>query len=381
MTSSRLRLVGVGIVVFVALLALANGARAGEYGCNACQGDSGWSGEQKLDEIGNPNAGEGTASEILPGLSTVQKSRVAKWNQPLYGFTDASNATKEDSATADNGAADKNVAAKSDTSKKTVQTENKPLVQETPVVRSAEAKNMLVPIDEVIDYDVLLDISENATQHIQGSIAIPYTSFLNNGTDVKSEPELVKILGDAGISREDPVVVYGECMPCGGGPAPATFVYWLLKSLGQENVRVLDGTVKDWAATGKPTANETTIKPPKSYASRVTPEYTASYDYVKSGSAQIVDARTMQEYGAGSIPGAINIPYESVISNNRIKDETKLERAFAILDKNQPVVVYTNTGIKASVVWFTLMLLGYDAKLYSYENWLYNQVAMGNTTI
>ena len=71
------------------------------------------------------------------------------------------------------------------------------------------------------------------------------------------------ILGDAGISREDPVIIYGECMPCGGGPAPATFVYWILKSLGQENVRVLDGTVEDWAATGKPTTKETAICLPR----------------------------------------------------------------------------------------------------------------------
>ena len=98
---------------------------------------------------------------------------------------------------------------------------------------------------------------------------------------------------------------------------------------------------------------------------------------MKSGAAQIVDARTLQEFGAGSIPGAINIPYESVIVNSKIKDETKLKRVFAFLNKNQPVVVYTNTGLKGSVVWFALKLLGYDARLYSYENYLYNQAALG----
>ena len=41
------------------------------------------------------------------------------------------------------------------------------------------------------------------------------------------------------------------------------YVYWIMKSLGQENVRVMDGTVKDWASAGKPIANETTIMPPR----------------------------------------------------------------------------------------------------------------------
>jgi thiosulfate/3-mercaptopyruvate sulfurtransferase len=352
-----------GICVgFVAFLALVQGVHTQECATlgGECNGDSGWNGLDKLDEIGNPQAAQ---SQAAAGTKWPEKSRVKRWDEPAYGFTD-SNKTQ----------AAATISAPDDQVKNGASNSNSSLP------RSSDFKKMLAPIDDVSSTDVLLDISYNATEHIPGSIGIPYTIFLDNSSNVKSEPELVKILGDAGISREDPVVVYGECMPCGGGPAPATFVYWLLKSLGQENVRVLDETVKDWAAAGKPIANETTIKPPKSYASRVTLEYTASYDYVKSGSAQIVDVRTMQEFGAGSIPGAINIPYESVISNNRIKDEPKLERVFAILDKNQPVVVYTNTGIKASVVWFTLMLLGYDAKLYSYENWLYNQVAMGNAT-
>ena len=38
-----------------------------------------------------------------------------------------------------------------------------------------------------------------------------------------------------------------------------------------------------------------------------------------------------------------------------------------------PVVVFTNTGLKASVVWYALELLGYDSRLYSYENYWINQ--------
>jgi thiosulfate/3-mercaptopyruvate sulfurtransferase len=245
---------------------------------------------------------------------------------------------------------------------------------------------MLVPIENVSATDILLDISENATEHIQGSIAIPYTDFMDNGS-LLSVAEISKILGHAGISRTDPVVVYGECMPCGGGPAPATYVYWMLKSMGQENLRVLDGTVKDWAAAGKPVAKETAIRPSKNYTAQFAPDLIASYDYVKSGSAQIIDARTLQEFGNGSIPGSINIPYEGVITgNSRIKDETKLAKVFSYLHKNQPVVVYTDTGIKGSVEWFALELLGYDAKLYSYADYYQNsqlaasQANTGNAT-
>ena len=357
-------LVGVGILT---LLMLANAAYGGEAYCDACKGDSGWSGEKALDQIGNIDAQK---TEVMPGLSTAQKNRVGIWKQPLTGFnkTDASE---------ESNSLQGNVPVNNTTKSLAKKIEPRKIAEEnTSIVRSANAKGLLVPIDEVTGSQVLLDISENATEHITGSIAIPYTNFLN-GTNVRSEAELAKMLGDAGISRGDPVVIYGECMPCGGGPAPATFVYWIMRSLGQENVRVLDGRVTDWALAGKPTATKTAFLPAKTYTPQINRNFSADYDYVQSGRAQIVDARTTQEFGAGSIPGAIPIPYDNVIINSKIRDETKLARVFAILDKNQPVVVYTNTGLKGSVVWFALTLLGYDARLYSYENYLYNQAATG----
>ncbi len=364
-------LVGVGILALLALLMLVNSASGGEAYCDACKGDSTSSADyqlSKLDNIGNPNAGK---EEVMPGLSTAQKNRVGIWKQPLAGFSKTDDANKS-------SIAQEIVPVNNTTESVAKKTETRKIAEENmPIVRSAKALSMFAPISEPTGTAILLDISEDATQHIAGSIAIPYTNFLINGTYLRSEEEMTKLLGDAGISPSDPVIIYGECMPCGGGPSPATFVYWIMRSLGQENVRVLDGTVKDWASVGNPTAAETAILPAKTYIPKVNPEFSADYSLVKSDKVQIVDARTMEDFGAGSIPGAIPIPNENVIINSRIRDETKLDRVFAILDKNQPVVVYTNTGVKASVVWFALTLLGYDAKLYSYVNYWDNQMASG----
>jgi len=350
MTSARLWLVGVGIVALVALLALANGAKAGEYGCIACQGDSGWSGEKKLDEIGNPSAG--TTSEILPGLSTAQKSRVGKWDKSLSGFED-----ENDTSAKSSGVKGDSISG----------------------VRSDDAKSMLMPIDEVPGDCILLDVSDDATEHIQGSIAIPYSRFLQDG-NLKSMEEISQILGEAGISNEDCLIVYGDCLPCGGVPAPATLVYWMMKSMGQENIRVLDGNARDWKAAGKPVSTETVILPPKIYTPNFTDDFIATYDFVKSKTPQIVDARSMQDFGAGSIPGAINIPYASMVSDGKIVSEDRLEMIFASLDVNRPVVVYTGLPAFGSVAWFAAKLAGYNAKLYSYENWQYNQGLLGSST-
>ncbi|HQQ36619.1 MAG TPA: rhodanese-like domain-containing protein [Methanothrix sp.] len=351
-------------IALLALLVLANGAYAGEAYCEACQGGGGWDPMAKLDEIGNPDAGE--AETVMAGLNTAQKNRVGIWNKPLSGF-EGSNTSADKSA---------NTSAPG-----TVKASQSPLVEKAStktaeenqvIVRSERAKSMIAPLEEAASGTIYLDISENSTEHIPGSIVIPYTQFLND-TAVLSADELAALLGEAGISREDAVIVYGECMPCGGGPAPATFIYWILRSLGHDNVKVLDGMVEDWAAAGLPTSTDAGILPAKAFVPRVSSNFSAEYSYVESGQAQIVDARSIGEFATSSIPGAINIPYESVISGNRLRDESRLERIFGILDREQPVVVFTNTGLKASVVWYALELLGYDARLYSYENYWINQ--------
>jgi len=96
----------------------------------------------------------------------------------------------------------------------------------------------------------------------------------------------------------------------------------------------------------------------------------ATYEDIKNGQMQIVDARTPQEFAAGAIPGAVNLPYDMVQNGDNIIDDTSLNATFADLDKNRPVVVYTSTGVKASPVCFALQVLGYDARLYTYQDWL-----------
>ncbi len=248
--------------------------------------------------------------------------------------------------------------------------------------RSLSPSTMLKSITDVSPSDILLDISQNSTKHIKNSTTIPYTDFVQTGGLPKSGHEISHILGAAGVSHDDRVVIYGECLPCGGGPAPATYVYWIMKNMGQQNVSVLDGGIEDWVAAWLPTSNESEVRPATNYTLELNLEFVGSYEYVKSGQAQLVDARTPQEFNVSSIPNAINIPYDRVLDNKkRIKNETALKSVFIGLDKDKPVVVFTNTGIKASVVWFALELMGYNAKLYAYQNWLDNQSYQGNSSV
>ena len=229
---------------------------------------------------------------------------------------------------------------------------------------------ILVPLSDVKNYDVILDISPNATQYIAGAINLDYVEFFDQDKRLKPDSELARILGDAGISRNDSVVVYGECLPCGGGPSAATYTYWIMKYLGQEKIGLLNGEISDWTAAKLPTENMSTIRPKSDYKPILRPELLATYVFVERNQTQIVDARTPQDRSVGSIPGSINIPYDAVLEKDKLKDSNALGLLFSGLNKDRSVVVYSATGVKASMVCFALELLGYKASLYTWNDWL-----------
>jgi thiosulfate/3-mercaptopyruvate sulfurtransferase len=239
-------------------------------------------------------------------------------------------------------------------------------------VRSKTASAMLVPVSEAGNAEILLDVDQDPTEYIPGSIHIPYTSFEEDSGLPKPVAELVQVLGDAGIDAGKEVVIYGKC-PCQAGESIATYVYWIMKYLGHEKIKVLDGSVDDWVAMKLPTEAQPNVLAKTAYVSHLRPELLASYDYVKSGLAQVVDARNAKEFEIESIPNAINIPYDGVMLDGEIRDEAALKALFKDLNKRQPIVVYTETGGTASMVWFALGLLGYDARLYSWADWAAHQ--------
>ena len=254
-----------------------------------------------------------------------------------------------------------------------VHAENYPASNSSSKTRTGSFAEALVSPKAVSLDDVVLDISPSATRYIEGAVSINYEGLLGEGSQLKSVSEIATLLGEAGISRNDSLVIMGECLPCGGGPSPAIFTYWLLKYLGHEKVRVLDGSIDDWAAAGRNTSNKSATRPKTEYAPRLKPELLATYDFVVNGGPQIVDARSARDYGIGSIPEAVNIPYENVVENESIKPQQDLQEVFAGLEKDRPVVVYTNVGVEASLVWFALTLSGYDARLYTWRDWLEKQ--------
>lgn len=227
---------------------------------------------------------------------------------------------------------------------------------------------LLEPLASVSGSAVLVDVSDErpgGSAHIRGAIQLPAKSLLYENGSLRQVSEIRDILGRAGISRDDSVVVYGSTF----GSGEAAFMVWLLCYLGQEDVSALDGGLDSWTRASLPLETKENLRAPANYTPRLRPELMADYDYVHSGTPQVVDARSFLLFGQGRIKKAFSISSNQVLQDGRIRPGDDLNHTFAVLDRKRPVVVYSDEIYKASLVWYALLLMGYDSRIYTWQDW------------
>jgi thiosulfate/3-mercaptopyruvate sulfurtransferase len=126
-----------------------------------------------------------------------------------------------------------------------------------------------------------------------------------------------RLLGGAGISNEHHVVVYD-----GGNGAVASRAWWLLRWLGHDRVRLLDGGFAQWQARGLPTESGVTAREPAVFRGKVRPELVLTTeelarDVSAIAAMNLLDARDGARFRgeiepldpvAGHIPGAKSVP-------------------------------------------------------------------------
>ena len=241
----------------------------------------------------------------------------------------------------------------------------------SPTNRSDDFANgeILKPLLGVSSTDVVIDATNGNNYsdqpHIKGAIHLPSMGFMYVNGTLRPPSELARILGNAGVSGEDKAVIYGDSFASGD----ATFVFWVMRYLGFNDAKILDGELNDWRRASLPLESDPIVRRPTAYEPVIKRELLADYNYVKGGRAQLVDARIFDEFGKKRIPGSIPIDSAKVLENGRIKDSARLNDTFSVLRRDKPVVVYSEDGLNASLVWYALQLMGYDSSLYTWNDW------------
>lgn len=169
---------------------------------------------------------------------------------------------------------------------------------------------------------------------------------------------------------------------------PTTRVFFTLDYLGLgDRTSILDGGLPAWRAEKRSVTTEETIPRMGHFTPRPNKQLVVDAAWVKNNlnkpGVMILDARASKFYTGedvgrmprgGHIPGAKNIPYESVVEeSNKFKNVESLRQLFnsAGVKKGDSVATYCHIGQQASLLYFIARYLGYDAHLYdgSFEDW------------
>jgi thiosulfate/3-mercaptopyruvate sulfurtransferase len=189
-------------------------------------------------------------------------------------------------------------------------------------------------------------------------------------------------LNRMGITKETLVIAYDDSRF-----AFASRLWWLLRYIGHEKVKVLDGGYQAWCEAGLAISKCLPLSVPLgSIKAKPDPAMTIDINEVKTiplqPNAVLIDSRERERYLglkepidpiAGHINGAINYPWFELSDDagRFTGTEVQRQRWYKILDEKQ-LVVYCGSGITACVNLLALANIGReDARLYngSWSDW------------
>jgi thiosulfate/3-mercaptopyruvate sulfurtransferase len=218
--------------------------------------------------------------------------------------------------------------------------------------------------------------AEYEESHIPGAVFVDWTRDIVDLDDpvpvqVAGTERFAALMSALGIGDRTLVVAYDDY-----NHAFAGRFAWTLRYYGHDAVRVLDGGWARWKGESRPTTSEATERAPAVFVPRLRAGIKRSADEVEAslgkGGVLLIDARPAEQYEglksaaarAGHIPGAVNVPYATLIdsSTGRFRAPAELRAAFAaggvdIDSLPREVIVYCNGGVTCTVPLNALRML------------------------
>ena len=244
-------------------------------------------------------------------------------------------------------------------------------------------------IEKNIDNWVVIDCRDSKDYkagHIPGAINLgaPCAKVMRDTTlRVKKAEELEKLLGNAGVGNDKPVVVYADAKLITG----ATVGFWILEYLGHDKVYFLNGGIESWLAAGKSIEKTEIATTPATFkAKAVKSTIAATEEILKIAkgaikNVNVIDSRTDKEHKGedirslrgGHIPNTtINVSHLDTydVQTGRIKSMDELENLLGKLDKNKRTIAYCQSGTRSTLIYLELRLMGFKNPANYDDSWI-----------
>jgi thiosulfate/3-mercaptopyruvate sulfurtransferase len=179
-------------------------------------------------------------------------------------------------------------------------------------------------------------------------------------------------LGALGIGSDMAVVVYDAS----GQHFSAPRLWWMLRTMGHEQVAVLDGGLVAWQREGRPVTVDVITHAPAQFNAHFDASRWRDLDAMRATIAardeQVVDARSAGRFTGtepepragvrgGHMPGANNVHYASMVNaDGTMKSPDELRATFekAGVNVEAPIAASCGTGITACAVLLGLDVVG-----------------------
>lgn len=205
-------------------------------------------------------------------------------------------------------------------------------------------------------------------RHIAGAVYLGLDKVLTGRASgvpqtVGPVEEVASVLGELGLSRDRPIVVYDD----DGGPRAAQ-VFWLLEYLGCQSVQLLEGGKERWLAERRPVSRSQPGIEAATFAPSVREERLATTEWIarrlEDDDVCLLDTRTEREKRKAHIPGARHRPWDRTLTRRDYKtfrpaEELRSEFAEIGATDDKEIVTYCGTGARSAHTYLTLRLLGY----------------------
>ncbi|MDP3511159.1 MAG: sulfurtransferase [Sulfuritalea sp.] len=209
--------------------------------------------------------------------------------------------------------------------------------------------------------------------HLPGAAHLPYLDLEDYEENVKNgQPAFAQLAASKfaalGLTPAADVVVYDS----GDGRA-ASAVWYMLRFLGHDKVRILDGGFRKWLKEGRAVTQETPQLAKATYVPKPRSDWAVKSQDVDPKRMRVLDARSLAEFTGKENGGARqggHIPGAKALAWTQLADATATFKPPAAMKKildaagitpDQEIVTYCNGGLgRSTYLLAALTLAGYD---------------------
>ena len=257
-----------------------------------------------------------------------------------------------------------------------------------PIVSAAWLQEHLNDTDLIV-LEARLDQNQSNLENQNPDLQIPSARLFdikNNFSDTSnplpntfpSEEQFTIESQKLGINQNSTIVVYDTL-----GVYSSPRAWWMFKSMGHQNVFVLDGGLPEWIRNRFQTEKQQQKTYPKGdFEAKFQPQLIKNkediLENITTKKAVLMDARSSDRFYAaneepraglrsGHIPGSINVPFTELQQDGKYKSKEELKEILKLND--QPLLFTCGSGITACIVLLACELISDNPKAVYDGSW------------